>query len=57
MAKKSQIEKFREKARELGTDLDEAKFDEALRKAARVPSEQSGAASEPEADDEPKNSK
>jgi hypothetical protein len=34
MAKKSQIEKFREKARELGTDLDEAKFDAALRKMA-----------------------
>jgi len=34
MTKKPQIEKFREKARELGVDENEAKFDAALRKMA-----------------------
>jgi len=47
MAKKPQIEKFREKARELGVDLDEAKFDEALRKMAHgTPQEQQEATDE-----------
>jgi hypothetical protein len=36
MAKKSQIDKFREKAREIGADLDESAFDEALRKVAKT---------------------
>lgn len=34
MAKKSQIEKFRDKARELGADESADKFDAALRKVA-----------------------
>jgi hypothetical protein len=46
-AKKPQIEKFREKARELGTDLDEAKFDAALHKMAHgTPQEQHEATDE-----------
>lgn len=39
MAKKPQIEKFREKARELGVDESEDKFDEALRRLANNPSD------------------
>jgi hypothetical protein len=47
MTKKPQIEKFREKARELGIDLDEAKFDAALRKMAHgTPQEQQEATDE-----------
>ncbi len=34
MTKKPQIEKFREKARELGDEIDPEKFDAALRKVA-----------------------
>ena len=47
MAKKSQIDKFREAAAELGDELDEAKFDETLRKMAHgTPKEQQEATDE-----------
>ncbi len=46
-AKKSQIEKFREKAREVGVDENEAKFGAALRKMAHgTPKEQQEATDE-----------
>jgi DNA-binding transcriptional regulator GbsR (MarR family) len=35
MQKKSQIDKFRETARELGADEDESKFEATLRKVAK----------------------
>jgi hypothetical protein len=45
MAKKSQIQKFRDKARELGADDDEARFASSLRAvaAAHKPSSDNGA--------------
>jgi hypothetical protein len=47
MAKKPQIEKFREKARELGVDENETKFDATLRKMAHgTPKEQQEATDE-----------
>lgn len=47
---RSQADKFRELARELGCDEDEAKFDEALKRIAKAPQK-------PKAPHEPKGEK
>ena len=39
---KPQIEKFREKAKELGCDGDEAAFEDVVRRIARSPSKKTG---------------
>jgi len=41
MTKKSQVEKFREAAREVGTDQSEERFNEALKDLAKRPRDES----------------